>query len=156
MALVALVSVVTAIPPLWLALSSAPSDSTAHALTRAADLTDAVLFVVVGLFALELLRDTEIGWLKTLSLVVAGLSLVRAVLGLLGISILDAVAPLAFVVLILVVSIECLGADSAWPPQRSADASAGHATQESVRVGPMAHLRPKQHRWPTRRRLAVT
>ena len=106
-ALVALASVVTAIPPLWLALSSAPSDSTAHALTRAADLTDAVLFGVVGLFALELLRDTAIGWLKILSLVVAGLSLVRAVIGPFGISFLDSAAPLAFVVLILAASIEC-------------------------------------------------
>jgi hypothetical protein len=107
-ALVALASVVTATPPLWLSLSSAPSDPMVHALTRAGDLTDAALFGVVGLFALELLRDTAIGWLKILSMVVAGLSVVRAVIGPFGISFLDAVAPLAFIVLIVAVSIECL------------------------------------------------
>src|SRR5437016_11129753 len=52
--LVGLASIATAIPPLLLALASAPSDATAHALTRAADLTDVVLFAAIALFSLEL------------------------------------------------------------------------------------------------------
>lgn len=38
-AAVAVASIATAVPPLWLALLSVPTDSTVHALTRAADLT---------------------------------------------------------------------------------------------------------------------
>src|SRR5947209_10021368 len=79
--LVGLASIATAIPPALLALASAPSDATAHALTRAADLTDVVLFTAIALFSLELARDATVGWLKRAAIAVAALSVVRAVLG---------------------------------------------------------------------------
>ena len=106
--LVGLASIATAIPPALLALASAPSDATAHALTRAADLTDVVLFTAIALFSLELARDTAIGWLKGAALAVAALSVVRSVLGVAEVTALDIVAPLAFLALVLAVSIGVL------------------------------------------------
>jgi len=106
--LVGLASIATAVPPLLLALASAPSDATAHALTRAADLTDVVLFSAIALFCLELARDATIGWLKGAALAVVALSVVRAVLGVAEVPALDVVAPLAFLALVLAVSIEVL------------------------------------------------
>ena len=55
--LVGVASIATAVPPLLLALASAPSDATAHALTRAADVTDVALFTAIALFSLELARE---------------------------------------------------------------------------------------------------
>jgi len=104
-ALVAIASVATAIPPISPAVASAPSDSTAHTLTRAADVTDAVLFAAIGLFSLELFRDAVPGWLKVLALIVAASSLARAALGLAEVTVLDVIAPLAFLALVLVVSV---------------------------------------------------
>ena len=106
--LVGMASIATAIPPALLALASAPSDATAHALTRAADLTDVVLFTAIALFSLELARDATIGWLKGGALAVAALSVVRAVLGVAQVTALDIIAPLAFLALVLAVSIEVL------------------------------------------------
>ena len=106
--LVGLASIATAIPPTLLVRASAPSDSLAHALTRAADLTDVVLFTAIALFSLELARDATIGWLKGAALAVAALSVVRAVLGVAEVTALDIVAPLAFLALVLAVSIGVL------------------------------------------------
>src|SRR5438552_11849505 len=69
--LVAAVSVATAVPPLLLALAKAPSPSTAHAFTRGADVTDAILFAAIALFPSELARDVANGWLRAVALVVA-------------------------------------------------------------------------------------
>jgi len=107
-ALVAIASLATAIPPISLALASAPSDSTAHTLTRAADVTDAVLFAAIALFSLELFRDAARRWLKVLSVVVAALSLARAVLGVAEVTALDVIGPLAFLALVLVVSVAAI------------------------------------------------
>ena len=106
--LVGLASIATAIPPVLLAQAAAPSDATAHALTRAADLTDVVLFAAIALFSLELARDATIGWLKGLALAVVALSAVRAVLGIAEVTALDIVAPLAFLALVVAVSIGVL------------------------------------------------
>src|SRR5205807_4117116 len=106
--LVGLASIATAIPPVLLALASSPSDATAHALTRAADLTDVVLFSAIALFSLEVARDATIGWLKGAALAMVALSVVRAVLGVAEVTALDIVAPLAFLALVLAVSIGVL------------------------------------------------
>ena len=106
--LVGLASIATAIPPVLLALASSPSDATAHALTRAADLTDVVLFSAIALFSLEVARDATIGWLKGAALAVVALSVVRAVLGVAEVTALDIVAPLAFLALVVAVSIGVL------------------------------------------------
>ena len=102
--LVGLASIATAIPPVLLGLASVPSDATAHALTRAADLTDVVLFTAIALFSLELARDATIGWLKGAALAMVALSVVRAVLGVAEVTALDIAAPLAFLALVLAVS----------------------------------------------------
>src|SRR5437879_9116520 len=106
--LVGLASIATAIPPVLLALASAPSGATAHALTRVADLTDVFLFTAIPLFSLELARDATIGWLKGAALAMVALSVVRAVLGVAQVTALDVVAPLAFLALVLAVSIGVL------------------------------------------------
>jgi hypothetical protein len=106
--LVAIASLATAIPPISLALASAPSDSRAHTLTRAADVTDAVLFAAIVLFSLELLRDAAPRWLKVLAVVVAAISLARAVLGLAEVHALDVIGPLAFLALVLVMSVAAI------------------------------------------------
>jgi hypothetical protein len=104
--LVAAASVATAVPPLLLALANAPSTSTAHALTRAADVTDAILFAAIALFASELARDVVIGWLRAVALVVAVFAVARLILGLAEITALDVVAPMVFLAFALVLSIE--------------------------------------------------
>jgi hypothetical protein len=107
-AFVAIASVATAIPPLSLAIVSSPSDTTAHSLTRAADITDAVLFAVIGLFALALFRAAVPGWVKAFAVVVAALSLARAVLGFAEVTMLDVIGPLAFLAFVLTVSVAAL------------------------------------------------
>jgi hypothetical protein len=102
---VAIASVATAVPPIWLALASSPSDATARSLTRAADVTDAVLFLAIGLFAFELFRAGAARWLRAFALIVAALSLARAVLGIAEVTTLDVIAPLAFLALVLVLSV---------------------------------------------------
>lgn len=107
-AFVAIASVATAIPPLSLTIASSPSDAAAHSFTRAADITDAVLFAAIGLFALALFLAAVPGWVKAFAVVVATLSLARAVLGLAEVTLLDVIGPLAFLALVLVVSVGAL------------------------------------------------
>jgi len=107
-ALVAASSVATAVPPLLLALANAPSASTAHAFTRAADVTDAILFAAIALFASELARDVASGWLRAGALVVAVVAVAQLILGLAEITVLHVVAPLAFLALVLLLSVEAL------------------------------------------------
>jgi hypothetical protein len=112
---VSIASVATAVPPIVLALASSPGDATARNLTRAADVTDAILFVAIGLFALELLRAGTARWLRASALVVAVLSLARAVLGIAEMTTLDVIAPLAFLALVLALSVAALRRKIATP-----------------------------------------
>src|SRR3984893_5551918 len=96
----------TNVPPLILAISN-PSAQTAHTLTVVEDLADATLFASIALFAIAVALKTS-SWLRALSLIVGVLTLTRAVAGPLGVTILDTVAPIAFLALVLAVSIHML------------------------------------------------
>ena len=105
-ALVMAAEVSTNVPPLILALSR-PSAQAAHGLTAVEDVADAALFACVALFALVVALKS--GWLlRVLGLVVAGLTLARAVATPLAPPILDTAAPIAFLALVLAVSVHML------------------------------------------------
>jgi hypothetical protein len=105
-ALVVAAEVGTNLLPLILTFSN-PSAQTAHALTVAEDLADAILFASIALFAIAVAVNTA-SWLRALGFIVAVLTLTRAVASHLGVTILDTVAPIAFLALVLAVSIHML------------------------------------------------
>ncbi len=102
--LVALASFATAVPPLALALSMHRSLSSVHTLARAADITDAILFAVIALFAAAVWTERLPGWLRGLSAAVAVLALARAIISPLGSAALGVIAPIAFIALVLAIS----------------------------------------------------
>lgn len=106
--LVALASLSTNVPVLLLALLSHSSLSMTHALARAADITDAVLFGAIALFAMAAWKEALPAWLRILAAVTAVLALARAVLSPLGSAALDAIAPIGFLALVLALSIRML------------------------------------------------
>lgn len=104
--LFAIAELATNLPPLVLALfDSAPG--TAHALTLVEDLADAALFASIAIFSL-LVALLEPLWIRVAGMVVSGLTLVRAVASPLGVTGLDAVAPIAFLAFVLTVSVRML------------------------------------------------
>ena len=102
--LVALASFATAVPPLALALSMHRSLSSVHTLARAADITDAILFAVIALFAAAVWTERLPGSLRGLSAAVAVLALARAIISPLGSAALEAIAPIGFIALVLAIS----------------------------------------------------
>jgi hypothetical protein len=102
---VAAASVLTAVPVLWLtAVAGSGSDGLVHGLAVASDLTDVLLFATIALWATAVLGAAEPLWFKTLAGAVGVLALARALLLLVGSDLLELVAPLAFVVLVAVLS----------------------------------------------------
>ena len=101
--------------PLALAALAGPSPATAHTLTLAEDLADAALFAAIAGFAL-VAAVAEPSWVRIIGLVAVALTLVRAVASPLGVTALDAVAPLAFLVFVLVLSVRILVTDLAGRP----------------------------------------
>jgi hypothetical protein len=98
--------VATAAPPLVLAISH-PSAATAHTLTLLADLADAALFASIALVSAAVgLSGTS--WVRVLCLSVAAVTLARAVASPLGLTGLDVLAPIAFLAMVLVLSIRML------------------------------------------------
>ena len=96
----------TNVLPLILVISN-PSAQTAHGLTVVEDLADVALFASIALFALVVALES--GWLlRALGLVVAGLTLARAAASLVAPTILDTVAPIAFLAFVLAVSLRML------------------------------------------------
>jgi len=96
----------TNVLPLILVISN-PSAQTAHGLTVVEDLADVALSASIALFALVVALKS--GWLlRALGLVVAGLTLARAAASLLAPTILDTVAPIAFLAFVLAVSLHML------------------------------------------------
>lgn len=104
--LVAAAELVTALPALVLALDS-PSASAAHRWTLAGDLADAGLFASLGLFSLAVLPGRVV-WVRGFGFLVALLALVRAFGGPLGFTALDAVAPIAYLLFVVVLSVTML------------------------------------------------
>lgn len=106
---VAAAAVVTVVPVLWLyAVAGDGSGALVHRLARASDLVDVVLFTAIAAFAVAVALVVPRAWLGLLSWVVAALALVRAVLLATGSEVLELVAPLAFVTLVLALSLSAL------------------------------------------------
>ena len=104
--LLAISELVTNIIPVILALTN-PEPDGAHAWTVIEDLADGALFVSIAVFSVAATID-EVGWVRAVGLVVAAISLLRVVLTLFGVAALDALAPIAFLILILIVSVRIL------------------------------------------------
>jgi hypothetical protein len=104
--------IATTVPPLVLAAMPDPSQATAHALTLAADLSDAVLFAAIAFFSLVSALAEPV-WVRGLGLLVAALTLFRAFASPMGVTVLDAVAPIAFIAYVLVFSARIIAADRA-------------------------------------------
>lgn len=102
---VAAASVLTVVPPLWLTVvAKTASNGGVHRLAVASDLVDVVLFLSIGAFGSVLAAAASAPWFKGLSALVAVLAVARAVELLLGSSLFELAAPLAFVALIVLVS----------------------------------------------------
>ena len=102
---VAVASVLTVVPPLWLTFVADDASRTAvHRLAVASDLVDVVLFVAIGAFAGVLAAAASATWVTVLSALVAVLAAARALSLLLGSEWLELVAPLAFIALVVVAS----------------------------------------------------
>jgi hypothetical protein len=102
--LVVVTELATNVPPVVLALASSPSPSAAYAWTFAADLADAALFASLGLLAL-LTIPGQVRLLWWFGVAVAVLCFARAVGNPLGLTALDAVAPFAFLIFVVMLSV---------------------------------------------------
>lgn len=105
-------SVVTTVPALVLALVlslplSLPLRAT-RAVAAAGDLTDVLLFVAIAVFAMAVGTGPNPRAVRVFGLVVALLAAGRAALGLAHVSSLDAVAPVAFLAFVLVLSVRLM------------------------------------------------
>jgi hypothetical protein len=107
--LLAAAELATNLPPLVLALLARPAPATAHTLTLLADLADVALFVTIAFFAL-VAGLTGPMWVRLAGLAVAAVALVRAFASPLGVTVLDAVAPIAFLLFVLVLSVRLVAA----------------------------------------------
>src|SRR5437867_2935109 len=104
--LVAISELATNVLPVVLALSN-PMPDGAYALTVAEDLADAALFASVAVFSVAATID-QVAWVQVTGLVVAALAVIRAAATPFAITALDLVAPLAFIALILILSVRLL------------------------------------------------
>ena len=104
--LVAITEIATNVLPAVLALSN-PAPDGAYALTVVEDLADAALFASIAVFSIAATID-QVAWVQVAGLVVAALSVIRAAASPFAVTALDVLAPLAFLVLILILSVRLL------------------------------------------------
>src|SRR6266702_8175244 len=104
--LLAISELVTNIVPVIMALTN-PEPDGAHAWTVIEDLADEALFISIAVFSVAA-TVAEVGWVRAVGLVVAAISLLRVVLTAFGVAALDALAPIAFLILILILSVRVL------------------------------------------------
>ena len=104
--LVAIAELATNIPPVILAVTQ-PAPDGAYALTVVEDFADAALGASIAVFSVAATFG-QLGWLRVAGLVVAAVSLVRAGTTPFGITALEVLAPIAFLALILLLSIRLL------------------------------------------------
>jgi hypothetical protein len=104
--LLAIAELATNIPPIILALSN-PGPDGAHALTVVEDVADGALSISIALFSVAATID-QVGSVRVAGWLVAALSLLRVVMAPLGVGALDVLAPIAFLVLVLILSIRLL------------------------------------------------
>jgi len=103
---VAVAELATNLVPLIIIVSRADAAG-AHTLTQVEDFADAALFVGIALF-LDASSRGEVTWLRWIAVAAAAVCLMRAILGPLEIKYLDAIAPLAFMLVILLLSARLL------------------------------------------------
>ena len=104
--LLAISELVTNIVPVILVLTT-PGPDGAHAWTVIEDFADEALFVSIAVFSVAAAID-EVGWVRAVGLVVAAVSLLRVALTLFGVPALDALAPITFLILIVILSVRML------------------------------------------------
>ena len=104
--LLAFSELVTNIVPAVLALTS-PGPEGAHAWTVIEDLADEALVISIAVFSVAA-TVAEVGWVRAAGLVVAAIALLRVVLTLFSVSALDVLAPVGFLILILILSVRSL------------------------------------------------
>ena len=104
--LLAISELVTNIVPVILALTN-PGPDGAHAWTVIEDLADEALFISIAVFSAAA-TTAEVGWVRAVGLVVAAISLLRVGLTLFGVAALDALAPIALLILIVILSVRIL------------------------------------------------
>src|SRR2546426_2826342 len=104
--LLAIAELVTDIVPIVLALTSAGPDGD-HAWTVIEDLADEALFISIAVFSVAA-TVAEVGGVRAAGLMVAAISLLRVVLTLFSVSALDVLAPVGFLILILILSVRSL------------------------------------------------
>ena len=102
-ALLAISELVTNIVPVIVALTN-PGPDGAHAWTVIEDLADEALFISIAVFSVAATVE-EIGWVRLAGLMAAAISLLRVVLTLFDVAALDALAPITFLILILILSV---------------------------------------------------
>src|SRR6266550_4132494 len=104
--LLAISELVTNIVPVVLALTNLGPDG-AHAWTVIEDLADEALFISIAVFSVAATID-EVGWVRAGGLLVAVISLLRVVLTLFDVAAVDALAPIAYLILILSLGVRML------------------------------------------------
>ena len=104
--MVAIAELATNIPPVILAVTQ-PAPDAAYALTVVEDFADAALGASIAVFSVAATIN-EVGWLRISGLVVAAVSVIRAGTAPSGITALEVLAPIAFLALILLLSIRLL------------------------------------------------
>jgi hypothetical protein len=99
-------AVLTALPVLTLlAVAPTAQEGLLRALLVACDLADVVLFAAIAGFAVTVALAAPARWVKAVGLLVAAISVARAILLVAGSSLLELTAPLAFLVLVSLLSI---------------------------------------------------
>jgi hypothetical protein len=106
-ALVVAAELATNVVPIALVLASQPSADLAHTLTLVEDLADSALFASIAAFVLAA-SSAETSWVRALTALVALASVARAVASPLGLTALDTAAPLAFIGVVVLLSIRML------------------------------------------------
>src|SRR5438445_8057322 len=102
-AFLAVSELVTNIVPVIVALTN-PGPDGAHAWTVIEDLADEALFISIAVFSVAATVE-EVGWVRLVGLMAATISLLRVVLTLFDVAALDALAPITFLILILILSV---------------------------------------------------
>ena len=105
---VAAAGVLAGVPPLVLcAVAGSAGSDVVSTLATASDLVDVVLVTAIAAFAAAVAASVERTWLRVLAVAVALTCAVRAVLVLVGGEALALAEPLAFLVLVLALAVEC-------------------------------------------------
>jgi hypothetical protein len=106
--LVVVTNVLTAVPILVLAFATGLGPDGTSSAAKWADVADDALFCAIALFAGTIAVGFRLGWLRNSAGVVAVLCAIRGVGGPLGLTAVDVVAPLSFLLLMLAIGMKLL------------------------------------------------